>query len=60
MGNYHDFKAYVRQVREKEFATLQHLVALPDNSLPHNKPKVADYLQLKEEDSPNVTVSLSM
>lgn len=62
MGNYRDFKDYVKQVRDKEFATLQHLVTLPDNSLPQNKPKVADYLRLEEEEEPksNVTVPLSL
>ena len=50
MGNYRDFKDYLKQIRDKEFATLQHLVALPDNSLPHNKSKVANYLRLEEEE----------
>lgn len=61
MGSYKDFKAYVKKVRDKEFATLQHLVTLPTNSLPHNKPKVADYLQMSDEDNPKSinTVPLS-
>jgi hypothetical protein len=60
MGGYKDFKAYVKEVREREFATLQHLIPLPTNSLPHNKPKVANYLPLSEDEhKSNVTVSLS-
>lgn len=51
MGNYKDFKNYIREIREKEFATLQHLIALPPNSLPHNKPKVAHYLTLSDDEN---------
>jgi hypothetical protein len=61
MGSYRDFKSYVKKVRDKEFATLQYLIPLPTNSLPQNKPKVADYLQMSDEDNPKSinTVPLS-
>jgi hypothetical protein len=60
MGGYKDFKNYIMKIREKEFATLQHLTPIPTNSLPQNKPKVANYLPVSDEESPksNITIPL--
>jgi hypothetical protein len=45
-----EFKLYTSQIREKEFNMLQHLVWLPENSLPSNKLKVAGYLERSVSD----------
>jgi hypothetical protein len=39
-----EFKQYCRVIREREYGTLQHLVWLPDNSLPANRLRVAGYV----------------
>jgi hypothetical protein len=45
-----EFKNYATKIREREYSTLQHLVWLPENSLPSNKLKVAGYLDRNVSD----------
>lgn len=40
-----EFKQYSSIIRQREYDTLQHLVWLPDNTLPSNRDRVADYVE---------------